>query len=136
MTKKLLCLGLLNFSLALPLLRGQTTAAPSPDKPGAEGSDLGAYNWTNSVEFGYRFNQIGGDSGLFRATENYGNGIRLFQSSTTAHSKTGHGFLFDSLSLTTQGLGNDPYATANLRIEKNERYTYNMTWRQSDYFNP
>jgi hypothetical protein len=111
--------------------------APSPDRPGPErGADVGAYNWTNSFEFGYRFSEVGGDQSLFRSTENYGNGVRLFGSSVTAHSKTGRGFLFDSLSLTTQGLGNDPYGTATLRVEKNERYRYDMSWRQSDYFNP
>jgi hypothetical protein len=137
MNTKLVCLGFLQISLALPLLQSQTVAAPSPDRPGVErGEDVGAYNWTNSFEFGYRFSEVGGDSSLFRANENYGNGLRLFGSSVTAHSKTGRGFLFDSLSLTTQGLGNDPYGTATLRIEKNELYRYDMSWRQSDYFNP
>jgi len=137
MNTKLICLGFLQISLALPLLLSQTVAAPSPDRPGVErGEDVGAYNWTNSFEFGYRFSEVGGDSSLFRANENYGNGLRLFGSSVTAHSKTGRGFLFDSLSLTTQGLGNDPYGTARARIEKNDLYRYEMTWRQSDYFNP
>jgi len=137
MNTKLLCLGFLNLSFASPLLQSQPVAAPSPDRPGVErGQDVGAYNWTNSFEFGYRFNEVGGDSSLFRATENYGNGLRLFGSSVTAHSKTGRGFLFDSLSLTTQGLGNDPYGVATLHVEKNALYRYGMSWRQSDYFNP
>src|SRR5215831_3453783 len=100
MNSKLLCLGLI--SLSAPLLQSQPVVAPSPDRPGPErGADVGAYNWTNSFEFGYRFSEVGGDQSLFRSTENYGNGVRLFGSSVTAHSKTGRGFLFDSLSLTT-----------------------------------
>ena len=38
--------------------------------------------------------------------------------------------------MTTIGLGNDPYQSVNLRIQKNGLYQYNMTWRLDDYFNP
>src|SRR5271157_3091141 len=91
----------------LPLLQAQPIVAPSPDHPGfALGADLSSYNVTNSFETGYRFNQVGGDFSLYRATVNYGNGLRLLSSSFTANSKDGHGYLFDSMSLSTQGLGN------------------------------
>jgi len=130
----IVCLGIISISVTLA--HAQPVAAPSPDRPGAEqGVDVGAYNWSNWFEFGYRFSQVGGDENLFRSTENYGNGVRLFGSSITAHSKTGHGFLFDSLSFTTQGLGGDAYGTARLRVEKNERYVYEASWRESDYLN-
>ena len=38
--------------------------------------------------------------------------------------------------LTTQGLGNDPYESVTLRVQKNGLYRYDMSWRQNDYFNP
>src|SRR6202022_2321133 len=66
----------------------------------------------------------------------YGNGLRLFGGNFAATSKDGHGWLFDSLTLTTSGLGNDPYGVANFRVEKNDLYRYDMTWRRGDYFNP
>src|SRR5689334_12978221 len=117
------------LALSLPALNAQSVLTPSPDRTGLElGADRGAYNFTNSFETGYRFTTVGGDANLFRSVENYGNGLRLFGNSITANSKDGHGRLFDSLSLTTSGLGNDPYGMANLRIEKNEGYRYDMTW--------
>ena len=126
------------FSLIwLPLLQAQPVVAPSPDHPGfVLGADLSSYNVTNSFETGYRFNAVGGDYSLYRSNVNYGNGLRLLSSSFTANSKDGHGYLFDSMSLSTQGLGNDPYQLASIRIEKNDVYRYDMNWRLSDYFNP
>ena len=52
------------------------------------------------------------------------------------NSKEGHGRFFDEIVITTQGLGNDPYESAALRIQKNRLYRYDMSWRLNDYFNP
>jgi hypothetical protein len=130
---------LTTFSLLmlLPVLDGQPVLTPSPDHTGAEaGQDIGPYNVTNSFETGYRFTTVGGDADLFRSFENYGNGLRLFGGNFIAKSKDGHGRPFDSLSLGTSGLGNDPYGMANLRLDKNGLYNYDMNWRRSDYLNP
>ena len=65
----IVCLGIIGISVTLA--QAQPVAAPSPDRPGTEqGVDVGAYNWTNWFEFGYRFSQVGGDEDLFRSTEN------------------------------------------------------------------
>src|SRR6266550_902388 len=132
----------LSLLLLLPAIHAQSVLTPSPDRTGtadlssAVGAEWGPYKVTNSFETGYRFTTVGGDAGLFRSVENYGNGLRLFGGNFTAHSKDGHGRLFDAMSLTTSGLGNDPYGMANLRVEKNGLYRYDMTWRRNDYFNP
>lgn len=121
----------------LPVLYSQPVLTPSPDRTGAEaGQDIGPYNVTNSFETGYRFTTVGGDADLFRSFENYGNGLRLFGGNFIAKSKDGHGRPFDSLSLTTSGLGNDPYGMANLRLDKNGLYNYALSWRRNDYLNP
>jgi len=52
------------------------------------------------------------------------------------NSKEGHGRWFDEIVLSTSGLGNDPYQTASLRIQKNGLYRYDMLWREDDYYNP
>ena len=96
----------------------------------------GDYNVMQSYEFGYRFNQVGGDIGEYRSVANFGNGLRLLGSSFSLESKDGHGHYFDELLLNTTGLGNDPYESVMLRIQKNRLYRYDMTWRSSDYFNP
>jgi hypothetical protein len=48
----------------------------------------------------------------------------------------GRGALLDQIVLNTQGLGNDPYQSAQLRVERNALYRYDGGWRQNDYFNP
>jgi hypothetical protein len=74
--------------------------------------------------------------GEYRSDVNYRNGLRLLGSSFTINSKDGHGHYFDSIVLNTMGLGNDPYQSASLRIEKNSLYRYDMLWRLNDYYNP
>ncbi len=94
------------------------------------------YNIVDSFETGYRFRAFGGSFDQYRSTVNYGDGIRLLSSFFTMNSKDGHGRFFDEIVLTTQGLGNDPYQNATLRISKNRLYRYDMHWRLNDYFNP
>ncbi len=118
-------------------LSAQQVVAPTPEQVGPpRGENTGDYNITQSFETGYRFSQVYGDIGEYRSDVNYGNGIRLLGSSLTIDSKDGHGHLFDEILLTTIGLGNDPYQSVNLRIQKNGLYQYDMTWRLDDYFNP
>ncbi|MCU1259506.1 MAG: hypothetical protein JWO80_2391, partial [Bryobacterales bacterium] len=127
-------------TLALLTLRlaAQQPVAPTPETVGnpVRGEDHGGYNVVQSWELGYRFSEVGGNKGEYRSDVNYGNGIRLLGSSLTVNSKNGHGHYFDELILTTQGLGNDPYESAILRVQKNKIYHYDMMWRQNDYFNP
>jgi len=124
--------------LCVTCLQGQETVAPTANEPvgPARGEDTGDYNVVQSWEFGYRYAMVGGDEGKYRSDVNYGNGTRLLSSYLTVHSKDGHGHWFDEISLTTQGLGNDPYESATLRVQKNRLYRYDMQWRTTDYFNP
>ena len=122
---------------AFGLLEAQQVVAPTPDQVGSpRGENTGNYNVTNSFETGYRFSQVGGDVGMYRSDVNYGNGLRLLGSSLTVNSKDGHGKYFDEIVLNTLGLGNDPYQAVTLRVQKNNLYRYDMTWRLDDYFNP
>jgi hypothetical protein len=115
----------------------QQVVAPTPEKVGPPlGETIGNYNITQSYELGYRFNSVSGDQGEYRSDVNYGDGIRLLGSNLTVNSKDGHGNWFDEILLNTLGLGNDPYQSATLRVEKNGLYAYNMTWRLDDYYNP
>lgn len=121
----------------LGTMEAQQVVAPTQEPVGPpRGENTGDYNITQSFETGYRFALVGGDGGEYRSDVNYGNGIRLLSSSFTMNSRDGHGGLFDEIVLNTTGLGNDPYQAVVLRIQKNKVYTYNMTWRLSDYFNP
>jgi hypothetical protein len=123
--------------LGLGVLSAQQVVAPTPEQVGSpRGENSGDYNVTDSFETGYRFAEVAGNVGEYRADVNYGNGIRLLGSSLTVDSKDGHGRFFDEILLNTLGLGNDPYQSVTLRIRKNGLYQYDMLWRLDDYFNP
>jgi hypothetical protein len=124
--------------LSAVCLQAQETAAPATNEPVApsRGEEAGDYNVVQSWELGYRYRMVGGDEGKYQSNVNYGNGIRLLSNYLTLNSRNGRGRLFDEISLTTQGLGNDPYESATLRVQKNRIYRYDMKWRMTDYFNP
>ena len=115
----------------------QPTVAPSTEQVGKRtGDNVSGYNIVNSFETGYRFAEIGGNTGRYRSDINYTSGVRLLSSFFSVTSREGHGRFFDQIVLTTQGLGNDPYESATLRVEKNHLYRYDLSWRQSEYYNP
>ena len=122
----------------IPLaLAAQQTVAPTPSQVGSpRGTNLDDYNVTNSWETGYRFAEIGGDLGKYRSDVNYRNGLRLLGGSLGVSSREGHGDWFDQILLNTQGLGNDPYQSATLRVEKNGLYRYDLLWRLDEFYNP
>jgi len=100
------------------------------------GDNTAGYNILQSFELGYRWDTVGGDDGMYRSTVNYTNGVRLLSGSLAVQSRDGHGHWFDQILLNTQGLGNDPYQSANLRVEKNRLYRYDLLWRSDEYYNP
>ena len=115
----------------------QTVAPTTGESTGSvRGDNAGNYNIVQQWELGYRFATVGGNGGSYRSDVNYGNGIRLLNSSLTVNSRDGHGHWFDEISLSTQGLGNDPYESATFRVQKNQWYRYDLLWRSNNYFNP
>ena len=127
------------FSAALlaATLCGQTPVAPTAETVGIpRGDNVSGYNFRESFELGYRWHSVGGDEDMYRSTVNYGNGPRLLSSSLSVNSLEGHGGLFDQIQLNTLGLGNDPYESASLRLEKNRLYRYDLSWRSDAYYNP
>ncbi|MEP6715126.1 MAG: hypothetical protein ABJC09_06105 [Terriglobia bacterium] len=130
---------LLFATLLMPaVILAQDTVAPTTgEKVGpVRGENKGDYNIVQSWEFGYRLASIGGNEGKYRSDVNYRNGLRLLSSYLTVNSADGHGKWFDEIVLSTQGLGNDPYESATVRVQKNRLYRYDMLWRQNEYFNP
>ncbi len=123
--------------LAAGILSAQPPVAPTGEPTESNrGDNVSGYNVLQSFELGYRWNTDGGDTDMYRSTVNYTDGIRLLSSSLAVHSRNGHGRLFDQILLNTLGLGNDPYQSVILRIEKNRLYRYDFTWRSNAYFNP
>ncbi len=119
-------------------LSAQQTVAPTTQEPvgPVRGDNVAEYNIVNSFELGDRFDSIGGNLDSYRSQVNYGNGPRLLASFFSINSRDGHGKFFDEIVITTEGLGNDPYESAVLRISKNRLYRFDMHWRLNDYYNP
>lgn len=116
---------------------GQQTVAPTREPVGeARGANSGNYNITQDWELGYRWREVGGNLGKYRSDVNFGNGMRLLASRLAVFSRDGKGGVLDELTLSTQGLGNDPYESAVLRIAKNRVYRYDGLWRSGEYYNP
>lgn len=127
---------LLGWILLAHAALAQQVVTPTPEQAGSpRGENTGDYNVTESVETGYRFAVVNGSVGTYRSDVNYGNGIRLLSGNLGVNSRDGHGRWFDQIVLTTIGLGNDPYQSVALRVEKNKLYRYDMLWRLDDYFN-
>src|SRR5262245_16382699 len=128
---------LILFFCCLSVAEAQIPVAPSPQSADSSTDETnGNYHIVNNFEAGYRFHTVGGNSLQYRSSVNYGNGIRLLGSSLAVNSVNGRGRLVDQIVLNTQGLGNDPYESAQLRVERNALYRYDVGWRQNDYFNP
>ena len=84
------------FFAAIGALQAQQVVAPTQDQVGpVRGDNVGDYNVTQSFELGYRFKGVGGNEGMYRSVDNFGNGIRLFGISLSVNSKDGHGRYFD-----------------------------------------
>jgi hypothetical protein len=125
------------MTLLITLLLAQETIAPTREPIGKpRGENVGGYNVLNSFETGARFFTTDGNEGKYRSDVNFRNGIRVLGSSLTINSREGRGRLFDEILLNTQGLGNDPYQSAILRVQKNKLYRFDLNWRLNDYFNP
>ena len=69
-------------AVLLALLAGAFAFAQQPVSSSgglpARSREIGNYSVSNVVEAGYRFATVGGDSELYRAGVNFGNGMRLF----------------------------------------------------------
>jgi hypothetical protein len=101
------------FACALacaPASRAQDGAGDSDQK----GIDSGGYNIQQSVEFGYRANEVNGNHDTYDTFINLGPGVRLFDYTLEMHSLNHQGLLFDNLSFSNFGYGGDPNDVSRL----------------------
>jgi len=123
--------GLTIFAVGLlwtPVLHAQDGA--QDDK----GVDSGNYNIQQSIEFGYRANEINGNQDTYKTFINLGSGLRLFDYSLDMRSLNHQGFLFDDLNFSNFGYGGDPNDVSRLHIGKNKWYDFHMLFRRDKNF--
>src|SRR6202050_2214554 len=122
---------LLIFAMELflsPIARAQGDSGES------KGIDSGDYNIHQSIEFGYRANEINGNKDTYDTFENLGSGVRLFDYTLEMRSIDHKGLLFDNLSFSNFGYGGDPNDVSRLRITKNKLYDFRVLFRRDKNF--
>src|SRR3984885_14334068 len=100
----------------------------------SKGIDSGDYNIHQSIEFGYRANEINGNKDTYDTFENLGSGVRLFDYTLEMRSIDHKGLLFDDLSFSSCGYGGDPNDVSRLRIGKNKVYDFRVLFRRDKNF--
>lgn len=119
---------------AVPVAWSQQPVTATAEQAGAA-RRLESYTVASSFELGYRFAQPDGDLDLYRASVNYGNGMRLFQGTLRVHSVDGKGRFVDELAVRSSGAVSDPYQSHVFRAAKNGMYRYDGQVRFMRYHN-
>ena len=108
--------------------------ARAQDDGETKGVDSGGYNIQQSIEFGYRANEINGNKDTYDTFINLGSGVRLFDYSLDMRSLNHQGLLFDNLSFSNFGYGGDPNDVSRLNIDKNKWYDFHLLFRRDKNF--
>ncbi len=103
--------------------------------PGSVTREVGNYTVSNVFDVGYRSVRIGGNRDLYRASVNYGNGLRLLQGQLQLHSNDGKRPVLDELSIRSTGWAGDPYQAVRIRAGKTGVYRYDLQYRLVQYHN-
>ena len=124
----------IHFAIVALALFLSPVARAQDDSGELKGIDSGDYNIHQSVEFGYRANEINGNKDTYDTFENLGSGVRLFDYTLEMRSLDHKGLLFDDLSFSNFGYGGDPNDVTRLRIGKNKLYDFRVLFRRDKNF--
>src|ERR1700689_3886078 len=124
----------IHFAMVAVALFLSPVARAQDDATESKGIDSGDYNVHQSIEFGYRANEINGNKDTYDTFENLGSGVRLFDYTLEMRSLDHKGFLFDDLSFSNFGYGGDPNDVTRLRIGKNKVYDFRVLFRRDKNF--
>jgi len=122
------CTALLVASLAV------CSVSAAQDNEEAPPLNLGDFNTRGSVTAGYRFTDVKGYRPQFLQLFDLQRGFRLQDFNIFGESREGTNPFADSFSLSTSGLGGDPFPTAQLSVSKSKLYDFRANWRQSYYY--
>jgi hypothetical protein len=110
------------------------SATPQPTPP-PEGVESGGYRIHQSIELGYRVNEITGSGEMYNTLVNQHSGLRVFDQSLTMQSTTHESLLFDNMYANSFGWGGEPSNALLLRLDKNKWYDFRTNFRRDqNYF--
>jgi hypothetical protein len=102
----------------------------------ADGFKWGPYTGHSQVEIGYRWvSDTAGNKDMYRSLINLGEGPKLLHSSLSMRADYGTGRLFDSLNLSLDSWGGEPYSTMRLDFGRTGAYEFRADYRHLNYFN-
>jgi hypothetical protein len=133
---------LIQVGLALVVLLSLSPCGRAQEASGAEadggaatqGVDSGNYNIQQTIDFGYRLNEVGGNYQTYDTFVNLQSGLRLFDYSLDMRSLNHDGLLFDNLHFSNFGYGGDPDDVSRLHIDKNKWYNFDASFRRDVNF--
>jgi hypothetical protein len=124
-------------AIGLPLLAAILFVAPcraQDDSSETPGKDVGSYHVQQTVDFGYRLNEVSGNQDTYDTFINLGSGVRLFDYTFDMRSLDHQGFLFDDLHFSNFGYGGDPNDVSRLHVDKNKWYDFHLLFRRDKNF--
>lgn len=99
-----------------------------------QGVKSGDYNVQQTIDFGYRANEINGNIDTYDTFVNLGSGVRLFDYSLDMRSIDHKGLFFDNLHFSNFGYGGDPNDVSRLSIDKNKWFDFSAQFRRDKNF--
>ena len=109
-------------------------AGRAQSAPAEPGKDAGNYHVQETIEFGYRLNEVSGNQETYDTFVNLGSGVRLFDYTLDMRSLNHRGILFDTLTFTNFGYGGDPNDVSRLHMDKNKWYDFDVLFRRDKNF--
>lgn len=99
-----------------------------------QGTNSGNYNVQQTIEFGYRANEMSGNYDTYDTFVNLGSGFRLFDYTLNMRSLDHQGMFFDDLNFSNFGYGGDPNNVSRLHIDKNKWFDFEALFRRDVNF--
>ncbi len=129
-----IALGLVLLVAIFSPQRSRAQQASSQASEQTQGVNSGGYNVQQTIDFGYRLNEIGGNYDTYDTFVNLGSGIRLFDYELDMRSLNHQGLFFDDLDFSNFGYGGDPNDVSRLHIDMNKVYDFSALFRRDENF--
>ncbi|MBS1809976.1 MAG: hypothetical protein JST84_17580 [Acidobacteria bacterium] len=98
------------------------------------GRIVGGYAVQSSIELGFRFVNVGGNSDSYRSQVNVREGLRVLEYSLDSRRLDGTGALYDAMRMNVNNAGGDSSQTYSLGIDKARAYRFDANVRRFNYF--
>src|SRR5438046_3610023 len=108
---------------------GQEAPSAPADQKNANGLAL-----HGSFDAGYRFRSLDGSYDTFRQLFDLSGGARLLGVDLHGEAVEGASAFADRFAVTASGLGGDPFPTIQASVSKARRYTLQVNWRRTRFF--